>query len=170
MCKKYVWKRFTVLCCSNYHFGGDNRVRLQIFWHKHPMSLWFNSTGENSTLGHVKALFMVPSLTGVTLYLFKIKQTKQKKTQNKHLYSKTYTFLRNSNTLQLTQFIIEGPDPGGLVSEHMAQLLLVSKTKIEDQNTLDRHSFEGQFMHMLNCVLTNFYRLDHSIKCHCALY
>lgn len=80
---------------------------------------------------------MVPSLTGVTLYLFKIKQTKQKK--KPFILKDFYTFLRNSNTLQLTQFIIEGPDPCGLVSEHMAQLLLVSKTKIQDQNTLDRH-------------------------------
>lgn len=80
---------------------------------------------------------MVPSLTGVTLYLFKIKQTKQKK--KTFILKDFYTFLRNSNTLQLTQFIIEGPDPCGLVSEHMAQLLLVSKTKIQDQNTLDRH-------------------------------
>lgn len=80
---------------------------------------------------------MVPSLTVVTLYLFKIKQTKQKKTP--FILKDFYTFLRNSNTLQLTQFIIEGPDPCGLVSEHMAQLLLVSKTKIQDQNTLDRH-------------------------------
>lgn len=81
---------------------------------------------------------MVPSLTVVTLYLFKIKQTKQKK-KNPFILKDFYTFLRNSNTLQLTQFIIEGPDPCGLVSEHMAQLLLVSKTKIQDQNTLDRH-------------------------------
>lgn len=80
---------------------------------------------------------MVPSLTVVTLYLFKIKQTKQKK--KTFILKDFYTFLRNSNTLQLTQFIIEGPDPCGLVSEHMAQLLLVSKTKIQDQNTLDRH-------------------------------
>lgn len=80
---------------------------------------------------------MVPSLTVVTLYLFKIKQTKQKK--KPFILKDFYTFLRNSNTLQLTQFIIEGPDPCGLVSEHMAQLLLVSKTKIQDQNTLDRH-------------------------------
>lgn len=87
---------------------------------------------------------MVPSLTGVTLYLFKIKQTKQKK--KTFILKDFYTFLRNSNTLQLTQFIIEGPDPCGLVSEHMAQLLLVSKTKIQDRNTLDRHSYEGQFM------------------------
>lgn len=79
---------------------------------------------------------MVPSLTGVTLYLFKVKQTKQK---NPFIVKVFYTFLRNSNSLQLTQFIIEGPDPCGLVSEHMAQLLLVSKTKIQDQNTLDRH-------------------------------
>lgn len=80
---------------------------------------------------------MVPSLTVVTMYLFKIKQTKQKKPP--FILKDFYTFLRNSNTLQLTQFIIEGPDPCGLVSEHMAQLLLVSKTKIQDQNTLDRH-------------------------------
>lgn len=72
------------------------------------------------------------TVRGTTFYtcrnVFIKKQTNQK-AKTTVILKHWCTFFQTSNSVHLTWFVIEGPDPGGVGHEHMAQLLFVSKIK-----------------------------------------